>query len=270
MLSDEVRKAIPDVLIDRQWHEIEAQYNAPHRFYHAFSHVEEVLRHWIAVDQASGWLRREETSAALVFHDLVYELAWQPGDSEDMSARIARMVLADAGKGLPVDHPAVDVGYDFLDLDYIERLIKLTGRLGRLQSSDLTVEEALFLDCDQAILAADEETYQAHLDDLEQEYLPTKGVSHFQARRLGYVKKMLERPRIFLSEYFADRYEVAARGNLERERLRRDRGAPNRLQLLRERAALVDETNPVGAASEDVDNKDDSAVKDLLAEFGDV
>jgi len=250
-LSDQLAAAIPSLLTPTVWAEIEAQYNAPHRFYHAFSHVEEVLTHWCMIDQVGLWAKREETFGALVFHDLFYELSWTPGDSEEISARVARMILSDCGKPLPPDHPAVDVGYDPLDIAYVERLIKLTAKIGRLTPADVTSEEALFLDCDQAILAADEEAYQTHLDDLEQEYVPVKGSSYFKARRLGYIFKMLERPTIFLSDLFRQRFEAQARANLERERLRRDRSVPDRMQLLRDRQAVQDNETDQPSEPED-------------------
>lgn len=205
-MSPSEESSIFNIFTPKEWEEIENQYNAPHRFYHAFSHVKEVLGHWHTVHAAGLWSHPVETFTALVLHDIVYEPGRPPGDSEDMSGRIARCMLADRT----------------LDIDAVERLIRLTGKLGRVNSNEVSLEEALFLDCDQAILAADDELYQAYLEDLEQEYVGVKGTGAFYSRRVLFLRAMLRRP-VYLSDFFRDRYEGKARANLEAELTERTR-----------------------------------------------
>ncbi len=204
-LWEELAHKLPIQLPNKLWEEVFAQYDAAHRFYHTTQHLASVFDEYSKVKEALN--RQEEFAFALLFHDFIYEPAH--ADNQTSSAKIARTVLA-------------AIGYD-MDRDYVERLILLSSdrhkMSPKLTSKAVTPEEALFLDCDQWVLAADSDTYAAYLNDLEHECV-SLGTTKFKLNRKLWLNKMLNFDRIFLSDQFSDR-EAAARQNLQAEMERR-------------------------------------------------
>lgn len=193
----------PPVALDpAQWQAIEQAYATPPRAYHGFAHVRALWRHYDEVRAGPGWRHPAEVWLAILFHDAVY----RPGrsDNERQSAQLAREWIArwwpDAG----------------LDLDRIERLILLTARHGQLRPQDVDVETALFLDCDMAILAAPEAVFDAYHRGIAEEYRGHVPALLFRMERRRFLRALLALPRIFLSDFFHDRCDAAARANLRR------------------------------------------------------
>lgn len=211
MTPEDADRLMPGVLSLAMWREIAEQYNSNDRHYHTFDHVSEVLNHFSDARRAVGWRHPNEHFLALVFHDLVYEPALPPGDSEMLSARAARLVLAD---------------YAFANAVEVGRLIRLTAQIFKVDRSTLSTDEAMFLDCDQAILGADEDTYEAYVTNLHAEFTPVWGSTKFYNRRIVYLRTLLTRATpIFFSDYFRERYEARARSNLGEELARLERRA---------------------------------------------
>jgi predicted metal-dependent HD superfamily phosphohydrolase len=175
------------------------QQGAP-RHYHTFDHVVEVARRHGEVARDAGWHRPREVSLALLFHDIVY----QPG-ATDNEARSARQAIE-----------AVDRWLDGAGLDsaYIARLIELTARHGALAPGDVSDEEALFLDCDMAILGAAPDAYAAYEAGIAAEYGAVYAPALYRQGRKHFLERLLARERIYLSDYFHARLDERARANL--------------------------------------------------------
>jgi predicted metal-dependent HD superfamily phosphohydrolase len=181
---------------------LEAAYATPPRAYHNFDHVQEVLRHYHAVAEGPGWRQPREVQLAVLYHDAIYEAG--RGDNEARSAQSAREAIA---RWLPDQD---------IDIERVVQLIELTSRHGGLASADVDAEAALFLDCDMAILAASPEVFDAYDRGIAQEY---KGVVPgwiFRRKRRQFLKALLARERIYLSDFFHARLDAAARANLRR------------------------------------------------------
>ena len=56
--------------------------------------------------------------------------------------------------------------------------------------------------------------YDAYEHGIAREYVPVHGLRPFRAGRAGFLRTMLARPRLFLTERFGQRYDAAARRNL--------------------------------------------------------
>jgi predicted metal-dependent HD superfamily phosphohydrolase len=179
------------------WEDVRASYDTPGRAYHTFDHVLEVMDRWRDVERDVGWERPLETSVAVLYHDAVYV----PGrhDNEADSARRMREVVARL-------HPDVDCAR-------VEELILLTARHGKLTPADVDAEAARFLDCDMAILGAAPERFAEYERQIAIEYsaLPPE---LYAAGRRRFLDGVLASPRIFLSDYFHQRLDGAARKNL--------------------------------------------------------
>ena len=79
-------------------------------------------------------------------------------------------------------------------------------------------DAALFLDCDMAILGAEPRAYEVYEQAIATEYqhVPPE---LYRAGRARFLDKLLQSPRIFLSDFFYVEREAAARANLQRARL---------------------------------------------------
>ncbi|KYF74273.1 hypothetical protein BE11_07155 [Sorangium cellulosum] len=190
--------ALPEPL----WRAVCAAYGEPGRAYHDLVHVREVLGRVGEAGRDVGWRRPREVFLAALFHDAVYV----PGrhDNEARSAALAREAVA---RWLP------GAG---LDEDVIERLILLTARHGALGPADVDDEEALFLDCDMAILGSDPAAFDAYDRAIAAEYSAVPPELYAAGRR-RFFEKLLALEHIFLSPYFRDRLEARARDNLRRK-----------------------------------------------------
>lgn len=184
----------------------------PHRAYHHSGHLSQMLsdldRLYAHHSQAGS------TPLALIlaawFHDAVYEGA--PGEDERRSEQLASASLK----------PLVTVGLlTDQELQMVSLLVRATATHKLPESADLPAgyepaDIQLFLDADMAILAADSARYRRYLRGVRSEY------SHFddEAFRTGrttFLRSILGRERIFLSEQGLQLWEEPARANLRAE-----------------------------------------------------
>jgi predicted metal-dependent HD superfamily phosphohydrolase len=182
--------------------EADAAYAHPPRAYHHAGHVLEVLAHYDAVARGPGWMQPDEVRLAVVFHDAIYE----PGrrDNEARSAQLARDAIA---RWYPQHAP---------DADRVASLIEATARHGTLRPHEVDADAALFLDCDMAILGAEPERFDAYDRDIAREYRGRMPGWLFQFNRRRFLRGLLARERIFLSPWFHQHLDAAARANLKR------------------------------------------------------
>ena len=184
------------------WEQLRAQYAQPVRAYHHFGHAQAVLQHCAEVAAGPGWQQPAEAQLAALYHDAVY----LPGrsDNEAMSAELAgRQIsrwLAGAGIHIPT----------------VVRLIELTARHGALLPAHVDHDQALFLDCDMAILAAPWPVFAAYDAGIASEFRGVVPGWLFAWRRRAFLKALLKRPRIYLSDWGHARWDGAARTNLSR------------------------------------------------------
>lgn len=173
----------------------------PPRAYHSFAHVQEVLRHLAEVTAGPGWAQPQEVLLAALFHDAVY----LPGakDNEAKSAGLARQAIETFLPRAGVDSARV------------EQLILLTAKHGQLAPRDVDADQALFLDCDLAILGAEPATFDAYQRAIALEYAHLPG-PRFALGRRRFLSGLLRRDRIYLSDFFHARLDAAARANLAR------------------------------------------------------
>ena len=179
--------ALPDDLAAQ----LAAAYGEPHRAYHDATHIAELLGWFDRVADDVGWHRPAEVYAAIVFHDAVYE----PGakDNEARSATWARRA------GLPVD------------ADRVAELILMTASHGANHAADH--DAALFLDSDMAVIGAPAEAFARYDAAIASEYAAIPRELYRRKRR-EFLERLLQLPRIFLTDYFHARLDTQARANL--------------------------------------------------------
>lgn len=192
----------PLALPSAQWGALQAAYATPPRAYHGWPHVQAVLAHWAEVAAGPGWSRPAESWLAVLYHDAVYNAG-----RADNEARSADLAVEHAGRWLP------DAG---IDTARVAELILLTARHGSLAPGDVDADAALFLDCDMAILGADPATFDAYDRGIAAEYRGKVPGWLFRLNRRRFLKGVLARERIFLSDFFHARLDAQARRNLRR------------------------------------------------------
>jgi predicted metal-dependent HD superfamily phosphohydrolase len=193
-----IARVAPVRLPDATYAALRDAYATPPRAYHNLDHILEVIGHWQDVDARIGWPHRAETFLALLYHDAIYVAGRT--DNEALSAELALRQLA---------------SIDGLDRRAIERMISLTAKHGRLVRSDVGDEEALFVDCDMAILGAPVDRFDAYDRAIREEYSYLPDLV-FRTGRRSFFERLLASPRIYLSDDFSERFEAQARRNLSR------------------------------------------------------
>ena len=196
------RPGDPLALPDAQWQALESAYATPPRAYHGWPHVQAVLHHFREVAAGPGWRQPAEAWLAVLYHDAVYEAG--RADNEARSADLARAHVA---RWLP----DADV-----DVERIAALVLLTARHGQVTAGEVDVDAALFLDCDMAILGAGPDEFDAYDRGIAAEYRGKVPGWLFRLNRRRFLKGLLARERIFLSEFFHARLDAQARINLRR------------------------------------------------------
>lgn len=187
--------------------ELEAAYAVPPRAYHDFAHVLEVLRHVDAVRDGPGWRQPREVQLATLFHDAIYEAGRSDNEARSAALAVARIPHWFAGEDI--------------DLARVEALILLTARHGQHAPDDFgsgadADDTRHFLDCDMAILGAEPDVFDAYDRGIAAEYRGHVPGWLFRIKRRAFLKALLARDRIYLSDFFHARLDARARGNLRR------------------------------------------------------
>jgi len=201
----------PEAALRRCWHEIAGahhddslefvlqQHREPHRHYHTATHVMWVLRH---VDDIAATLPRDHdvdlgaVRAAALFHDVIYEP--RSTENEVRSAGVAVRHLQRAGWP-PARRAAVD------------RLVRATA-----QHRASSLDEAVLLDADLAILATDPSDYAAYANGVRAEH-GDLSPEQWRRGRGDVLRGLLARPHLFASTVMRERCEHRARANLTAE-----------------------------------------------------
>jgi predicted metal-dependent HD superfamily phosphohydrolase len=173
---------------------IEYAYAAPERHYHNVRHVADCLRELTPMLPACQDPLAVE--AALLFHD--YEYNPLRHDNEERSAEEAGMALR-------------AIGWSGARIRAVRDLILAT----RHAAAPATPDAAVVVDVDLAILGKDEDEFDAYERAIRREYAHVPDDA-FRAGRAAVLRDFLSRPRIYATDYFADRYEMKARQNLAR------------------------------------------------------
>lgn len=167
-------------------------YREPHRAYHRLEHLAHVFSELDAVplwDPCVEW--------ATWYHDAVY----RPGrrDNEERSASLAGGTL------------------DQLQLDRLApRVVQLIEATATHDASSDDAAAQLFLDADMAILGADAAAYERYALGVRREHRRVPAALFARGRR-AFLRDVLARRSIFMTDHFRRRCERQARDNLQAE-----------------------------------------------------
>lgn len=176
--------------------DVAARYRDPRRVYHTLAHLADCFAPFEDLRSASR--HPAEVLMAIWFHDAIYDT--RSSHNEAASAELACAVLTRAAVA-----PA--------SIDRVGRMIRATRHAKDSEPS--SVDEAVLLDVDLAVLGAPAERFDAYDRAIRREYAWVAD-AEYRAGRAAVLRAFLQRPRLYATERFHQRYETAARLNLER------------------------------------------------------
>jgi predicted metal-dependent HD superfamily phosphohydrolase len=183
------------LLIEKHWKQLHAQYNAKGRYYHNLDHLQHICKELIPLQQEfSDW---NALVFALFYHDVIYSAT--ASDNEAQSAQLALEIL----KSLAVPDATVSL---------CEQMI-LATKTHEYSSNE---EINLFVDADMAILGQDWAVYLSYSQNVRKEYSIYPDLL-YNPGRMKVLKHFLTMPNIYKTELFQNRYEQAARSNVQKE-----------------------------------------------------
>ncbi len=179
-----------------------ATYGQDGRRYHNLDHIQDLLIQAKDYQQFIGY--PDEFTAAILFHDTVYELARK--DNEFRSAMLWDTVGWEC--------------FDGLNSDRIFHYIMATVHDGKLRErDDVTKDEMLLADMDLWTFALPYEDFSEHGAKVELEYRQVYSADEYRYGRKAFLQGMLARPFIFYHPiYKIDGLsnEAQARQNIQR------------------------------------------------------
>ena len=177
---------------DMAWSKIERHYSEPHRYYHDRQHLAHCLEQ---LDLADGLIDRPDAvEMAIWFHDIIQ----QPGasDNEFRSAEYFRNLAS--GQADP----------DFVDT--VVRLILVTTHTEAPTDPD----QQFICDIDLTSFGCPWECFLRDSTAVKAEFRGTE--EQYYRGKKAFLRAMLARPKIFLTDFFNRHYEQQARENIER------------------------------------------------------
>jgi predicted metal-dependent HD superfamily phosphohydrolase len=185
------------------------RYGEPHRHYHTATHIMFVLRH---IGDMSGATAAHpspdvmaEVTAAALYHDAIYDP--RVADNEAHSAVLAAAELA-------------GVGWSSARCESVAEMILATAGHVAEDAPVLVYANAeataMLLDADLAILGSDPGAYQAYVNGVRAEYHHLDD-HQWRAGRAAVLAHLLDRRRLFVTDYMYATVEHRARANIEAE-----------------------------------------------------
>lgn len=183
----------PDLLMD-----LRSRYGEPHRAFHTWERVTELLR--MAEDVAAAVADRSAFVMAILFHRVVLDP--RSPDAPMRSAAVMRQVMA---QRVPAER--------LLRAEMLIRAL-MDGVPPETGDASLRGDAALLVDFDHAILGGEATRYRAYEAALRQEF-PHLSDTRYGVARAAKLRMLGWRERIFLTDRFYLDYERRARRNIE-------------------------------------------------------
>lgn len=186
--------SIPKDVVNGLFEKLIAKYASPTRYYHTLvGHIAACIREFGAVRHLAK--DAIATEAALWMHDTYYERGSRTNEAD--SARWAVKVFRQSGA--------------MLDFEKLKQLIMMTKDHCPGNDTDARIVS----DCDLAILGKSKRVFTGYESNVRKEYAWVPE-DVYRDRRAELLKALLERPQIYYTEFFYEKYEKRARANLRR------------------------------------------------------
>jgi len=174
------------------WQELAQRYGEPHREYHDNRHLAHCLDQ---LDLAAGRIHQpDRVELAIWFHDVINEP--RVADNEQQSAELFRQATAGV-----------------MDSSFIDGVVKLILVTTHKQPPEIP-DHQFICDIDLASFGCPWKCFEKDSAAVKAEF-PGPDEEYYRGKK-AFLEALLARPRIFLSEFFNERYEDQARQNIQR------------------------------------------------------
>ncbi len=177
------------------WEEIVKNHTDKKRYYHTLVHLENLLFQLSQVKtEISSW---NTILFTLFYHDVIYNSLKNNNEEKSAEFAIERMQLLSVPKEI---------------IKRCENQILATKHHKVSEDTDTNY----FTDADLAILGSNWETYEQYYKNVRKEYAAYPNLVYNSGRKKA-LKHFLTMDNIFKTEYFHQKFEKAARENIQRE-----------------------------------------------------
>jgi predicted metal-dependent HD superfamily phosphohydrolase len=174
---------------DDIWQDLSEHYNEPHRKYHNLDHIEFGLTQFDRLRKYPDWLE-----FAWFCHDVIYEIG---SENNEISSNIfSRNILAKAKVGIEIR-------------DLVGHAIMATEH----KDPPKTYEQKLIVDIDLATLGIPRQEFTKYQMKIRAEY-PNVPEEDFWRGHKEILKRFIDRPTVYYSDFFHYLYEGQARENI--------------------------------------------------------
>ena len=184
--------------------EVRSHYNQGGRYYHDWQHALSVLS-WVNhvcdvfPETALAPFTHFDLRLAALFHDVIYDTQGSPSNEERSAALLTKLVDG-----------------SYRGIGPAEEIILATAKHGKLESKDVPLATALFMDCD--IASFGEMRWEIAVwndQNITMELLQRYTPEQVATGRKAFLGGMLAKNSIFLSDHFRVRFESQARLNIQ-------------------------------------------------------
>jgi predicted metal-dependent HD superfamily phosphohydrolase len=176
------------------WQEIAKQYGDASRHYHTLTHLENLINELLPLK--SSFRNWQVVVFAIAYHDIIYKAS--KNNNEEKSAELAGKSLTDVG----------------VPAELVTRCKNFIIATKRHEPVDGEID--LFTDADLSILGSAPDAYLLYTKQIRKEYFIYPDLLYKSGRK-KVLLHFLGMVHIFKSKFFRDKYEVAARRNLNNE-----------------------------------------------------
>lgn len=171
-------------------------YSQPHREYHTWQHLYEVLTHFDRVKQLCVY--PDGTEFGLWMHDFFYELRVDANNEERSEDAAGSYCL--------------DAGFEPNLAEHVRNVVNVLSH----NRAPKNIDERCAVDCDLLILGQTHSRYSEYVSQIQDEYCEVpRGV--FIPKRLEILRRFVNRDQIYYTPVFKEEYEDRARENLRFE-----------------------------------------------------
>ena len=182
-------------LIEKLWNEIERHYSNKKRYYHTFSHLQNLLSQLKEIkDKIEHW---DVILFTLYYHDIIYNSL--KSNNEERSADVAKERL----KQLSIPEKMIE-----------SCTLQILATKSHVNSSDQDTN--YFTDADLSILGQTWGEYETYYKNVRKEYAIYPNLIYNPGRK-KVITHFLEMDQIYKTNYFFDKFEKQAKLNLEKE-----------------------------------------------------
>lgn len=191
-----------------KYEELRRHYSEPHRHYHNLIHIEECFQELASIPFVIP--EKDKIEAAIWFHDVIYDP--QAKDNEERSAELARQWMRSCSVS--------------------EAFAQAVGDLIMATKFHLPKNESekIMVDVDLSILGRGASRFNLYERQIRQEYAWVSDQA-FGEGRSAVLRTFLDRPFIYATVFFRQKYEQAARANLAHSLNNLSRDATNSYEL---------------------------------------